>query len=105
MQAVVSSSHRCGSTLREQDPRVLGAPVSRDAPSVAAATGRLADPSDLPFDATHLDDEQALTQAIDTLIAAKPHLASRRLARDIGQGAGQPNAGLVNRGRMLRDRA
>ncbi|MDG4667813.1 hypothetical protein [Mycobacterium sp. 236(2023)] len=50
------------------------------------ATGRLADPSDLPFDAEHLDDAETLTAAIDALLTDKPHLASRRPAGDIGQG-------------------
>lgn len=50
------------------------------------ATGRLADPSDLPFDDGHLDDAEALTGAIDALLADKPHLASRTPVGDIGQG-------------------
>lgn len=50
------------------------------------ATGRLADPADLPFDAAHLDDAEALTAAVDALLADKPHLASRRPVGDIGQG-------------------
>lgn len=52
-------------------------------------TGRLADPSDLAYDAALLDEE-ALTAAIDALLDTKPHLASRRVAGDIGQGAGTP---------------
>lgn len=51
------------------------------------ATGKLADPTDLPFDADHLDDPDTLAAAIDTLLAAKPHLASRRPIGEIGQGA------------------
>lgn len=51
-------------------------------------TGRLADPSDLAFDAALLDE--GLDAAIDALLAAKPHLASRRVVGDIGQGAGTP---------------
>lgn len=50
------------------------------------ATGRLADPTDLPFDAGHLDDAEAMTAAIDELLDAKPHLATRRPSGDIGQG-------------------
>ena len=50
------------------------------------ATGRLADPSDLPYDAAHLDDADALTAAVDALLADKPHLASRKPSGDIGQG-------------------
>lgn len=54
--------------------------------ALVAATGKLADPSDLPFDAEHLDDPDALAAAIDTLTAAKPHLKSRKPTGDIGQG-------------------
>ncbi|MCV7191877.1 hypothetical protein H7I02_03565 [Mycolicibacterium brumae] len=50
------------------------------------ATGRLADPSDLEFDPAHLDDPDALVAAVDELLAAKPHLASRRPVGDAGQG-------------------
>ncbi|MEX7470579.1 hypothetical protein AB4Z39_12815 [Mycobacterium adipatum] len=50
------------------------------------ATGRLADPTDLPFDETHLDDADSLNAAIDQLLEAKPHLATRRPTGDIGQG-------------------
>jgi hypothetical protein len=50
------------------------------------ATGRLADPTDLPFDADHLADADQLDAAITALLDAKPHLAARRPAGDIGQG-------------------
>ena len=50
-------------------------------------TGRLADPDDLPFDETHLEDEQSLIAALDALLDSKPHLASRRPTGNIGQGA------------------
>lgn len=49
-------------------------------------TGRLADPTDLEFDEAHLDDEQALTDAVDALLEAKPHLATRKPRGDVGQG-------------------
>ncbi|MFJ2300486.1 hypothetical protein [Oerskovia paurometabola] len=55
--------------------------------ALAAATGRLADPTDLPFDETHLDDPDALNAAVDALLAGKPHLASRTPRGDVGQGA------------------
>ena len=55
--------------------------------ALVAATGRLQDPSDLPFDDAHLSDADALTAAVDALLAVKPHLASRKPAGDIGQGA------------------
>lgn len=50
------------------------------------ATGRLADATDLPYAAEHLDDQEKLTAAIDALLDAKPHLASRTPRGDIGQG-------------------
>jgi hypothetical protein len=50
------------------------------------ATGRLADPTDLDYDDEHLDDPDKLTEAIDDLLARKPHLATRRPVGDIGQG-------------------
>jgi hypothetical protein len=50
------------------------------------ATGKLADPSDLPFDESHIDDPDALAEAVDELLAKKPHLASRRPTGDVGQG-------------------
>lgn len=57
-------------------------------------TGKLADPTDLAFDEDHLDDADSLTTAIDDLLAAKPHLAARRVAGDIGQGASKPSDGV-----------
>lgn len=55
--------------------------------ALVAATGRLADPADLPYDPAHLDDPEALTAALDALLAGKPHLASRKPSGNIGQGA------------------
>lgn len=54
--------------------------------ALVEATGRLADPTDLPFDEDHLDDAGTLTTAIDELLARKPHLAARTVTGDIGQG-------------------
>lgn len=56
------------------------------------ATGRLADPTDLAYEAGHLEDVDVLDAAIDELLARKPHLASRRPAGDVGQGATAPEA-------------
>lgn len=72
--------------------------------ALVAATGRLADPSDLPFDEGHLDDENALSTAIDDLLSRKPHLASRRPAGDVGQGA-TPSGEAVDLAGILRARA
>lgn len=54
--------------------------------ALVEATGLLADPHDLPYDPDHLDDPEALTAAIEGLIAAKPHLKSRKPTGDVGQG-------------------
>lgn len=68
------------------------------------ATGKLADPTDIPFDESHLDDPDALAAAVDDLLARKPHLASRRPTGDIGQGAA-PSASTVDLAALLRQRA
>ena len=72
--------------------------------ALVAGSGRLADPTDLPFDVAHLEDDAAMTAAIDALLAAKPHLASRRVKDDIGQGAGVPKTEVSLAG-MLAGRA
>ena len=72
--------------------------------ALVAATGRLADPTDLPFDEAHLEDAEALSAAIDALVAAKPHLADRRPRGNVGQGA-RPSADSVGLGGLLRARA
>ncbi len=68
------------------------------------ATGKLADPTDLPFDKAHLDDPDALAAAVDDLLARKPHLASRRPIGEIGQGA-TPSRANVDLAAILRQRA
>lgn len=68
-----------------------------------AATGRLADPTDLPY-VEGLTEPQELSEAIDTLLASKPHLAARRPRGSIGQGA-TGASGTVNLADMLRARA
>ncbi len=50
------------------------------------ATGKLADPTDLPFDESHIEDADKMAAAIDELLERKPHLATRRPSGDIGQG-------------------
>jgi len=71
--------------------------------ALVEATGSLQDASDLPFDEEHLDDPEALQQAIDELLAAKPHLAARRPRGDVGQGqTGTSNT--VDLAEMLRAR-
>ncbi|ART72279.1 hypothetical protein BTO20_30315 [Mycobacterium dioxanotrophicus] len=63
------------------------------------ATGRLADPTDLPFNEEHLAESDKMSRAIDELLEAKPHLATRRPAGDIGQG----NRGPASSGFSLLD--
>ena len=67
-------------------------------------TGRLADPDDLEFDEEHLQDEATLAAALDALLDAKPHLASRRPTGDIGQGATQAG-GAVDLAALMRKAA
>ena len=50
------------------------------------ATGRLADPTDLAFDEEHVADPDKMVEAIDDLLARKPHLATRKPSGDIGPG-------------------
>ena len=71
---------------------------------LVAATGRLADPTDLQYDEAHLDDEDALSAAVDELLSRKPHLASRRPSGDVGQGA-TGSGDTVDLAGILRSRA
>lgn len=73
--------------------------------ALVEATGSLQDPTDLAFDESHLEDPEALTAAIDDLLARKPHLASRRPFGDIGQGVTSGNDSEVNLAEILRSRA
>ena len=73
-----------------RSPPHTGAAAPRSRPWPSPATGRLADPTDMPFDEVHLDDPEALAIAIEDLLAKRPHLASRRPTGDIGQGPSQP---------------
>lgn len=50
------------------------------------ATGKLADPTDLPYSEDHLTDPAALAAAIDQLIETKPHLRARTISGNVGQG-------------------
>lgn len=68
-----------------------------------AATGRLADPDDLTFDEALLDDHDALTAAVEELVARKPHLASRKPRGDVGQGLSGSSA-TVDLAGLLRSR-
>ncbi|MDR8018202.1 hypothetical protein [Nesterenkonia aerolata] len=70
--------------------------------ALTAATGRLADPTDLEFDPDHLEDQDALTEALDDLLARKPHLAARRPHGSIGQGAQPHDPSSVDLAGLLR---
>ncbi|BCP11885.1 hypothetical protein MINTM020_39830 [Mycobacterium paraintracellulare] len=51
------------------------------------ATGRLADPSELPFNQAHIDDPEALNAAVNELLTRKPHYAARTpQGNTVGQG-------------------
>ncbi|OBB01712.1 hypothetical protein A5668_23270 [Mycolicibacterium fortuitum] len=68
------------------------------------ATGRLADPTDLPFDPDHLADADKMAADIEDLLTRKPHLATRRPVGEIGQGA-KPSGGTVDLAAILRGKA
>ena len=72
--------------------------------ALTAATGRLADPSDLPYDESHLDDPEALQRAIQELLEKKPHLGSRKPVGNIGQGVSS-STDAVDLAAMMRARA
>ncbi len=72
--------------------------------SLVSATGRLVSADELPYDESHLDDEDALNASIDALLKAKPYLASRKVNGDVGQGASKSSESVDLAG-MLRARA
>lgn len=68
-----------------------------------AQTGLLADPTDLPFQEDLLDSDK-LQEALQALLEAKPHLASRTPRGSVGQGASE-HAEEISLAGMLRARA
>lgn len=67
--------------------------------ALIALDGRLADPDDLPFDESFLEDEEKLTEAITELLEKKPGLRSRKVSGDVGQGrrgTSEHPAGLID---------
>lgn len=58
------------------------------------ATGKLADPTDMPFDAEHLEDPDKLAASIDQLLSTKPHLKARRIVGAVGQGESGTTTGV-----------
>ena len=76
---------------------------------LARATGRMADPTDLPVTDALLDeqgipDPVKVDAAVTALLGAKPHLASRRPRGDVGQG-NRGEAGGVDLAGLLRAHA
>ena len=71
---------------------------------LVAKLDRLQDPEDLDFNEEHLTDPEALKSAVDALLEAKPHLASRRPRGNIGQGVNS-TATTVDLAALLRSRA
>jgi hypothetical protein len=72
--------------------------------ALVAASGRLADPADLPYNAEHIDSPEALNAAIDSLLEGKPHYKSRTPRGDVGQGITDAAPASVDLGAMLRAR-
>lgn len=71
-----------------------------------AATGRLADPTDLAMpEGVDPLDADAVTEAVDELLARKPHLASRTPRGEVGSGATGGDSGAVDIAGLLRARA
>ncbi|MGP5343981.1 hypothetical protein [Corynebacterium casei] len=54
--------------------------------ALVAKDGRLADPADLEFNPDHLDNPEALSNAIANLVASKPGLKAQQLSGDVGAG-------------------
>lgn len=71
---------------------------------LVAKLDRLEDPEDLDFNEEHLTRPEALKSAVDALLEAKPHLASRRPRGNIGQGTTSTNQN-VDLAAILRSRA
>lgn len=58
--------------------------------------GKLADPTDLPYDAELVDDPDKLKEAVDDLLARKPHLGRRVPNGDAGLGVGSEHSSGVD---------
>jgi hypothetical protein len=52
--------------------------------------GLLADPTDLPYNAEIVSDPAGIRAAAEELLAAKPHLRTRRITGRAGAGEGSP---------------
>lgn len=65
--------------------------------------GKLADPTDLPYDAELVDDPDKLKEAVDDLLARKPHLGRRVPNGDAGLGVGSEHSSGVDILGMMRN--
>jgi hypothetical protein len=70
--------------------------------ALVTASGRLADPADLPYSAEHLESPDALNAAIDSLLEAKPHFKSRTPRGNVGQGVKDSATAQFDLGARLR---
>lgn len=73
--------------------------------ALVSASGKLADPADLPFNDAHLDSPEALQEAIQTLLTERPHLANRKPMGNIGQGHMSEAPATLSLGGLLRANA
>jgi hypothetical protein len=68
-----------------------------------AALDKFADPSDFAYDADLVDDDEALTAAVDELITRRPHYAKpRKPSGSVGQGQRGNDAGPKDFSSLLR---
>lgn len=78
-----SADHRDRAKTAEERAEVLAKRLHAE---LVRSDGTLVDPDALPFDPEHLDDNEKLSAAIETLTAAKPYLKARKATGDAGQG-------------------
>ena len=96
-----SAAHRTRATAAETRADELARQLWAER---VGALGLLADPADLPYDADALDSPDAIRTAADELLAARPHLRTRRITGRAGQGEGNA-ADAVSLTGIMRSRA
>lgn len=84
-----AASHRARATAAEERADSLARSLWTER---VAGLRLLADPADLPYDGDALDDVSAIRNKAEELLAARPHLRSRRIASRAGQGEGNAAA-------------
>ncbi|NNH69174.1 hypothetical protein HLB23_04700 [Nocardia uniformis] len=100
-RSVVEKLRKENATMRDR-AKQADALAERLHSALVSSTGKLADPTDLPYDPEHLDNPEALDAAVEALLARKPHLASRKPVGDINQGARPSASGDVDLLGMMR---